>query len=427
MSEFLQNDPARQEKIKGIIKRLHDGEPMERVRRDFARIIADVSPVEIASMEQQMIREGMPVSEVQRLCDVHVDVFKATMTKEKGRAGNISGHPIHNYRLENREAKNRVRSLAKRAKALFRSRPGAGETARAAFTSELDGFSEIEKHYARKENQLFPFLERVGFTGPSTVMWGKHDEIRGVIKSVRSALAERNNREVLSAVKDLSVRVKKMIFMEERILFPNALKRLGDEDWVAIRRGEAEIGYAWIKPGNLWDANIAAAQVKLHRASIQKAAAENKPVPAAVSPAPGTADSPSGTEVSLDTGLLTPQQINLMLKSLPIDVTFVDENDTVRYYSAGSHRVFPRSPGIIGRKVQNCHPPKSVHVVEKIVEAFREGSREPAEFWINMKGAFVHIRYFPLFDDAGTYRGVIEVSQEVSAIRALEGEKRLLD
>ena len=256
MSEFLQNDAEKQELIKGIIKRLHDGEPVERVRRDFARLIANVSPTEIASMEQQLIQEGMPVAEVQRLCDVHVDVFKNAMSKEGGTVSKISGHPVDTYRMENREAKRRVKALVKLAKSLVRSE--FGEATVLSFARELDEFADIEKHYARKENQLFPYLERVGFTGPSTVMWGKHDEIRAVLKSVRTAFADRNGQAVLSAVKDLSTRVRKMIFMEERILFPNAMKRLGDDEWVAIRRGEPEIGYAWVTPGDVWDANMVA-------------------------------------------------------------------------------------------------------------------------------------------------------------------------
>ena len=134
---------------------------------------------------------------------------------------------------------------------------------------------------------------------------------------------------------------------------------------------------------------------------------------------------PAGIE--LETGALTPEQINLLLKNLPVDVTFVDEEDTVRYFSAGAERIFPRSPGVIGRKVQNCHPPDSVHVVNRILEAFRKGERRVAEFWVQSRGRFIHIRYFAVHDEAGRYRGCLEVSQDVSGIRDLQGEQRLLD
>jgi len=131
--------------------------------------------------------------------------------------------------------------------------------------------------------------------------------------------------------------------------------------------------------------------------------------------------------INLSQGHLTAEQIDLMLKNLPFDVTFVDENDTVQYYSDTSHRIFPRSPGVIGRKVQNCHPPKSVHVIEDIIQSFREKKKEAAGFWIQMKGLFVHIRYFPVYGENGEYKGVIEISQEISDIRKLEGERRILD
>jgi len=126
-------------------------------------------------------------------------------------------------------------------------------------------------------------------------------------------------------------------------------------------------------------------------------------------------------------GKLLPQQINLMLRNLPIDMTYVDENDRVRYYSQGRERIFPRSPAVIGRAVQNCHPPNSVHVVEKILESFKRKQKDTAEFWLTLGGRFIHIRYFALYDQEGIYRGVVEVSQDVTDIRALEGQKRLLD
>jgi hypothetical protein len=131
--------------------------------------------------------------------------------------------------------------------------------------------------------------------------------------------------------------------------------------------------------------------------------------------------------LTLSTGELTLQQIDLMLTHLPVDVTYVDENDRVRYFSQGKTRIFDRSPAIIGRAVQKCHPPQSVHRVEIILEDFKAGRRDLAEFWIQMGGKFIHIRYYALNDDEGKYRGCIEVSQDVTHIRSLEGEKRLLD
>jgi hypothetical protein len=174
-------------------------------------------------------------------------------------------------------------------------------------------------------------------------------------------------------------------------------------DWARVKNGEEEIGYAWVTPGTEWKPAVAAAGL----------------------PSPPEYRRPAAMD--LDTGALTPEQVNLLLKNLPVDVTYVDETDTVRYFSAGDERNFPRSPGVIGRKVQNCHPPDSVHVVNRILEAFRKGERQAAEFWIQSRGRFIHIRYLAVRDDAGRYRGCLEVSQDVAAIRGLQGEKRLLD
>jgi len=172
------------------------------------------------------------------------------------------------------------------------------------------------------------------------------------------------------------------------------------------------IGYAWVKPSDLWDARLAQALSNKEDYPMEKA-------PSAPVPAEPT--------LTLSEGRLTPDQVDLILKHLPVDITYVDENDQVRYYSDAKERIFPRSPAVIGRAVQNCHPPKSLHVVNDIVAAFKEKKKDVAEFWIQRNGQFILIRYFPVYDEAGVYRGVLEVSQEISRLKKLEGEKRLLD
>jgi DUF438 domain-containing protein len=198
--------------------------------------------------------------------------------------------------------------------------------------------------------------------------------------------------------------------MEEKILFPTALRKLPEAVWAKIRAGENSIGYSWITPSNLYDPSVI-------RTSASAALAVNPDIQKVTI---------KGTDIPLDTGALPPEALNLMLTNLPLDVSYVDENDVVLYYSEGKHRVFPRSPGIIGRKVQNCHPPKSVDTVQKILTSFREKRKSEASFWLNMAGRFILIQYFALYDKAGNYKGVIEVSQDATWIRSLEGECRLL-
>jgi DUF438 domain-containing protein len=196
-----------------------------------------------------------------------------------------------------------------------------------------------------------------------------------------------------------------MIYKEEKILFPAALERLTEKEWADIRQQEEEIGYFDVTPRDTWKPE-----------SVDEAETISS-----------TADKIQPELISLATGALTRDQVNLMLTHLPVDVTFVDEEDRVRYFSQGRERIFDRSPAIIGREVTKCHPPQSVHKVQIILEDFRTGKRDVAEFWIQAAGNFIHIRYFALHDSDGIYKGCIEVSQEVSHIRSLEGEKRLLD
>jgi DUF438 domain-containing protein len=408
MNEPLRNNTSRQDKLKEIIKKLHDGAEVKEVKKEFSRLIKDVSPEEISDMENALINDGFPVEEVQRLCDVHVEVFKDSLSKQK-KLHKIPGHPVFTYVEENKVAKKIVKKFNKLAIKLFKAQ-GDKQTAE-VFSEELSRLKEIDKHYTRKENQLFPFLEKKGFSGPSKVMWGKHDEVRNLFKQIDNLFGSENWKELKNTAKKLSSEIKGMIFKEEKILFPAAMRKLSEKDWINVRNGEQEIGYAWIKPGNLWDSNLR--QSKLDDKQEIKVA-EKK-------------DKEKDPTFHLDEGNISINIINLILKNIPFDISYVDENNTVRYYSATEDRIFPRSPGVIGRDLQNCHPPKSLHVVNKIVESFKKKEKKSAEFWITKDDRFLHIRYFSLYDKSGNYKGILEVSNDATDVRALKGEKRLLD
>ncbi len=198
-----------------------------------------------------------------------------------------------------------------------------------------------------------------------------------------------------------------MIYKENNILYPAALEKFSDAEWLAIKEQSAELGYCLIQPADGWPRAVSKEQ-----SSVVVQPAEGEKLPSVL---------------PLDTGSLTSQEINPLLKHLPVDITFVDKDDTVRYFSQTPERIFPRAKAIIGRKVKNCHPPASIHVVNRILDDFKQGKRDVAEFWIQMKGKFVHIRYFAVHDEHGTYVGTIEVTQDITRIRELTGEKRLLE
>ncbi len=420
MSETLRNEDFKRAELKKIIGRLHNGESAAMVKKEFTALIKNVSAEEIVSMEQALMEEGLPVEEIQRLCEVHIAVFQTSLEK-RGRPEKVSGHPIHTYMAENKAAKAALKKLSAAARPLALTWT-RDQAALGLFDVALQNFSELLIHYTRKENQLFPFLEAKGFVAPSKVMWAKHDEIRALFKEAEKLRKTADWKKLRRALSLLSSKVKKMFFMEEHILLPEAVRRLSEKDWVAVRRGEGAIGYAWIKPGDEWDPDIAEAKRAAQPSPADTAASPNKPE---LTKQAEPADMPGA--LRLGEGWLTREQIDLMLKALPLDISFVDEHDRVLYYSDNAERLFPRSPAIIGRNVANCHPPKSVHIVKRIVEAFRAKTKNFAEFWIEMKGRFIHIRYFPVYDESGAYRGTLEVSQDATALRALKGERRLLD
>ncbi len=378
---------------------------MEELSTRFGELIEDIEAGEIAAMEQRLIEEGMPESEVKRLCDVHVQVFAGALDAHQAVSA-PEGHPVDTFQRENQALLQVITSLRKVAGAIRSDADPAASWSRLAPTLDhtLARFGEVERHYLRKENQLFPFLEKHGIEGPSKVMWALHDDVRKGLKDALAAVERDDGEQAALASEWLAQTAEDMVTKEEKVLFPMALETLSDEEWAEIRAGEDDVGYAFIAGAAPWPAGAAGTA-----GGVAEAAAGG----------------PDGL-LALTTGGLTLEQLNMMLTALPIDFSFVDEHDRVRYYSEGE-RIFPRSPGVIGRKVQNCHPPQSVHKVQQIIDAFRSGEKSTADFWIELGGKFLHIRYFAVHDRGGAYRGVIETVQDVTGIRALQGQRRLVD
>lgn len=432
MSEHFAIDREKQEKLKAIILKLHQGAPVAEVKKDFASLIQGVSAEEVAEMEQTLIDNGMPVEEIQRLCEVHVEVFKASLDKEKI-SSKVPGHPVQTMLEENRVARAKRRAL-KKAVLAWRLGLGSHEKVLAA----LEELSKILVHYTRKENQLFPYLEKKAFTGPSRVMWGKHDEIRALFKEAREKL-RRNDTSAIGSLQSLVAKIGRMIFMEEHILIPEAVRRLGDEEWAQIRIGEEAIGFAWTRPGAVYDPELVlAGAMKAKSPSALSAASRAPTQPEGSGPIAGSAGSISSDEtpsnahtaaepVELATGSVPRALLSTALASMPVDISIVDAQDRVVYYSDSPHRIFPRSPGVIGRAVQNCHPQKSVATVNRILDAFRKKEKSSARFWLDMGGKFILIEYHALYDEEGEYAGTLEFSQDLTELRALKGQRRLLD
>lgn len=422
---------GRVETLKSIIRDLHAGTDREEITERFAELVRDVSPSEIAEMEQQLVAEGLPETEIKRLCDVHAEIFRRSLEGHEELPA-PPGHPIHTMRKEN-EALGAVISWLNTALAELGTPPSL-EKFRANRRNIEEAFNmlfTVERHYLRKEYEVFPILEKYGVDAPPKVMWAVHDDIRDLIKAMRRELMEENLEALLIDAKMLFKMVEDMFFKEERILFPLCLQVFNDEDWVVVRDGSEEFGYSLVTPGDEWQpkapetgptGRVGATGVARDTGELRRA--ERRVEEAGGRAAVGAAEGLQG--IPLKTGSLTVEQVQLLFGHLPVDVTFVDENDEVRYYSEGD-RIFPRSPGVIGRKVQNCHPPKSVHIVQRILEEFRAGTKDVAEFWLELGGRFIYIRYFAVRDAERHYKGTLEVVQDATRIRQLEGQRRLLD
>jgi uncharacterized protein len=406
MSELIENRKRKKELLKHMILQLHGGQAPGAVKAQLARVLGEVPYDDVVDVEQQLIQEGLPVEEVLKLCDLHSQVLKGHLTHAGAKTA-PPGHPVHTFLEENKALLWEIELLKQAAAKLgdAADRAAVQEIA-TQVRAHLHALADVDKHYLRKENLLFPFMEKHGITGPPKVMWGKHDETRALLKAALEAVPglwdaepEEAGFAVQLGMLPAAESIAEMIFKEEQILLPMCLDTLSDDEWYAIARQSPEIGFCLFDPTVEW-----------------------KPATAATTEEPLAG---SG-RVAFPTGSMLPDEIEAILNTIPFDLTFVDADDRVRYFTQGAERIFSRTRAIIGRKVQMCHPPSSVGVVEKIIDDFRAGRSRRAPFWINLKGRFIHIEYFALRDRTGKYLGTLEVSQDLTEKRALQGEQRLL-
>ncbi len=408
MSEIINNREYRKKVLKQLILELHEGKSAEEVKSRFAELIKGVSASEISEMEAAIIAEGMPVEEVQRLCDVHSAVFKGSIEEihkdDEREFEKIPGHPLNTFKLENREVEKLIGGQLNDALNVFKADDGKDNINK--LIESLNLLWDIDKHYSRKENLIFPYLEKYGITAPPKVMWGVDDEIRAEIKGIKVELESyRGNKEqVVKRLEALMKKVSEMIYKEENILFPMCKDSFTEDEWISIMEESQEIGYCLTEPEGVW---------KPQRVDIEK---KDK----------NDAAGEAAGYIKFGTGILRVEELESLLNTLPFDITFIDKDDVVKYFSQGKERIFARTKAVIGRTVQNCHPPASVHTVEKILHDFKSGIKDHEDFWIKMGSLFVYIRYFAVRDREGNYMGTLEVTQNIKPIQEIQGEKRLL-
>ncbi|MCC6158826.1 MAG: DUF438 domain-containing protein [Deltaproteobacteria bacterium] len=408
MSELINNREHRIETMKTVIRHLHAGKPADEVRGMLRDLVRETDATEIAAMEQSLIGDGMQIEEVKSMCDLHSAVLREVMV-ERQEAVLVPGHPVHTFRAENDALRGVIGRMREIQQRIVDSPDDAPVDAQliASWRGAANELADVEKHYARKENLLFSFLEGHGITGPSKVMWAKDDDVRALVKNLHEALraGEATLAEwklvVWGVAEPTLAAMEEMFFKEENILFPLSMSTLTDDEWGQVYAQSPEYGWCLVAPESGYTPPEPKHPDQVHQV-------------------------PAGKSITFPSGHLTFEQLLGLFIALPVDLTFVDADDRVRFFSEGPDRVFARSRAIIGRLVQHCHPPKSVDMVERILHDFKSGTQSVAEFWIEMHGKFVHIRYFAVRDEKGAYQGTLEVTQDLTRLRALTGERRLL-
>ena len=407
MSELINNSSERVQKLKQLLLELHKDENLEKTKKELEIMLGQVPYGEVVQAEQELINEGLSPQEIQKYCDLHSRALRDNIDLTYMKAV-PDGHPVHTFRMENRAVESELTKL----KEIFIKCKFNKDTINIPdVINQLKGIfnvlMDLEKHYTKKENIIFSILEKYNITGPSTVMWGKDDEVRQFLKSTLNVLNsdEEIDTESLQGYIELMISptteaIQEMIDKEEKILFPMCLDKFTDIDWYEVYRQSDDIGHCIYVPSVEWRPE--GLEIKEDEKSI-------------------TSD-----RVKLSTGSFSVDELEALLNSVPFDITFVDKENKVKFFSHGKQRIFERNNAILGRQVQYCHPPSSVHIVDKIIDDFKSGREDSAKFWINFKGMFVHIAYYAVRNKSGEYLGTAEITQDIAELKNTEGERRLL-
>ncbi len=399
------NDSNKKNVLKMIIRRLHQGENVDKLKEEFKEILEKTAPNDIVQIEEELIKEGISREEIQKLCDLHLMLFQESLGKENTQIEETN--PIGILKEEHKFISGFTEELKKIAEQMATFNDYPSDTQYKEKLIEISNrFKASANHYLREENVLFPYLDKKGIKEPPKVMWMEHDMIREIEKNLYKLVDSINEIEFgkfIGELQEIAINLNKTItthfYKENNILFAMAQKVLSEEEINEIKKEFDRLGYCDFTPIT-------------KQTPFQKLASEAVSI---------------GNEIKFATGVLNTSQLEALINTLPFELTFIDENDVVKFFSLSKEPIFSRSTAVIGLKVQNCHPQKSLHLVNRIIEEFKSGKRDVAEFYLTINNKFIHIRYFAVRDNSNKYLGCVEVTQDITEIKKLQGEKRLLD
>lgn len=406
MSEYINNQSQRKELLRHLLIRLHEGENPEILRNQLVDVLKSIPYNDVVEVEQELINNKiLTEDEILQFCDLHTAVLDGAIDLKSAKEV-PAGHPVDTFKRENLSLRNETEKYTVTKQKIEQDKNIKVSEAILQLRTIFNNLSDIDKHYKRKEFLLFPFLEKHQITGPPKVMWGKHDETRSALKTAHTALTE--NIDSVDKLKSVITQkldpvidmIEGMIMKEEEILFPMSMDTLTEQEWFKIYEETPEFGYSLFDPTAEWKPE----NIVIEKQEYIKSDA-----------------------IRLSSGGFSTAELEALFVHLPIDITFVDKDDKVRFFSHSPKRIFERNRSIIGRDVRMCHPPGSVHIVEQIMNDFKSGKENKAAFWLsNFMGRFIYIEYSAVRDTTGEYLGVVEVTQDITQLRKLEGDQRLL-
>lgn len=381
----------RQEILKNLMLRLHAGEDKEVIQEEFNEVFDEITPYEIQLMERNLMSEGITFAEIMSLCNVHANLMGSKVNTQTTVADfEQPGHPVHVMKMENlaiRGALDRVERL------LVNFLETKDSTIEKGLKRQISLLDQFENHYQRKEYAMFPIMEKKGITAPPKVMWGVHDQIRDLYRDFKNALND-GKESTLEEFQIARDEMLEMIQKEENILIPMVEQVFHVDDWETIASQSPDYGYCIVKPEKEW--------------AVKKS----------FSPVKEETQVESEGDIPLSTGSLSLKELNLILNLLPMELSFVDAQNIVKYYNEGNgeEKIFKRTPSAIGRDVILCHPPRVHETVQTIFEQLKSKQKEKEEMWFKTEDKMVHVTYHAIWDEEGKYMGCLEYVQDIKPL-----------